>query len=166
MVTYKAPVKKDRGGAGKREKEGGGVRGERKREQLEEAATVKVRHREIPPYPISGSCPPLLSRSFLARRFISPLHQESSKFACYQSSHQEYLLYCRVWWLVRSAAAMGFYPDIGGGGDDNDGGWDCWLFEACWWKSKILVEYYWKSKILGTKGVTAMVGGEGDMLVV
>ena len=61
---------------------------------------------------------------------------------------------------------MGFYPDIGGGGDDNDGGWDCWLFEAVWWKSKILVEYYWKSKILGTKGVTAMVGGEGDMLVV
>ena len=61
MVIYKAPVKKDRGGgwgAGKREKEGGGVRGERKREQLEEAATVKVRHREIPPYPISGSCPP------------------------------------------------------------------------------------------------------------
>ena len=39
---------------------------------------------------------------------------------------------------MRSAAAMGFCPDIGRrGDDDDDGGGDCWLFEAVWSKSQI-----------------------------
>ena len=57
FCLYGGFPKGDKGREKKRER-GVRVEEERKREQLEEAATVKVRHREIPPYPISGSCPP------------------------------------------------------------------------------------------------------------
>ena len=52
--------------------------GKEKGKQLEEAATVKVRHREIPPSLISGSYhpTPLTGSPPYVWGFISPLHPE------------------------------------------------------------------------------------------
>ena len=47
---------------------------------------------------------------------------------------------------------MGFYPDIGGGGDDNDGGW----IAGCLRLSGGNLKYWWKARILGVQGTTAI----------